>query len=392
MTRAAGPHALIDLQALAENYRVLCARARPAVVGAAVKANAYGLGLVPVARTLFAGGCRTFFVAYLGEALALRAALPHATIAVLHGLEPGEFAEARARRIIPVINRLETLGAWRSRARQSGAALPAFVHLDTGMNRLGLSPEEQDRLAADPGLLDGLAIRGWISHLACSDEAHHPKTPEQLSAFRAILKRLPPAPASLATSSGIFRGPEYLLDLVRPGAALYGINPTPDRPNPMRAVVTLCAPILQVRPVDTAMTVGYGATHVLPGRGRVATVALGYADGYPRSLGGRGQAVIGDHRVPVIGRISMDLVTLDVTAVPDEVAHPGAMVEFIGPHAPVDEVATAAGTIGYEILTALGPRVARVYTPAPAGDLTSESTSNGVRAARRVGPRTRRRP
>ncbi len=365
MSSASAPAALIDLGAVAENYRRLCERARPVAVAAAVKANAYGLGLEPVARALLDSGCRTFFAAHFGEALALRAALPDATVAVLHGLAADEHDEALARHIVPVINQLEALEAWRTCARRHGRALPAFVHLDTGMNRLGLSPLEQAALTADPSRLDGIAVTAWMSHLACADDARHPKTSEQRHAFDAILKDLPRAPASLANSSGIFRGKEYFYDLVRPGAALYGINPTPDHPNPMRGVITLRAPILQVRPVDSPMTVGYGATHAVPQQGRVATIALGYADGYHRGLGGKARGKIGDWFVPVVGHVSMDLVTLDVSAVPESVAHPGAMVELIGPALPVDEVAALAGTIGYEILTSLGSRIRRVYTPAP---------------------------
>jgi alanine racemase len=361
MAHASVPVASIDLNAVIANYRTLCERARPATVAAAVKANAYGLGLEPVARALCQAGCRTFFTAHFGEALALRAVLPSATIGVLHGLAAPEFAEAIARDIMPVINHLEALRAWQDRARQRGGRLPAFVHLDTGMTRLGLTPQEQAALAAEPAALEGIDVKAWMSHLACADEPDHPKTSAQLAAFLAILAALPRAPASLANSSGIFRGPEYLFDLVRPGAALYGINPTPGRPNPMGAVVTLRAPILQIRRVDAAMTVGYGATHAIARGGRVATVALGYADGWRRALGNRGHAAIGTHRAPLIGRVSMDLVTVDVSSVPEDVARPGAMAEFIGPHRTVDEVAADAGTIGYEILTGLGPRVERVY-------------------------------
>ena len=347
MTCPAGPVALVDLAALAANYRLLCERARPAKVGAAVKANAYGLGLEPVARSLFQQGCRVFFVAHFDEALALRNAVPRATLAVLHGLRPDEFAEAIDRHIVPVVNDLGTLEAWQRCAWRRGAALPAFVHLDTGMNRLGLPREEQAILVADRGRLEGIDVRAWMSHLACADEADHPKTPEQLATFQAILDRLPRAPATLANSAGIFRGREYHFDLVRPGAALYGINPTPDRPNPMRGAVTVSAPIVQVRQVEGAGTVGYGATHLIARNGRVATVALGYADGYRRELGNRGQGTIAGHRAPLVGRISMDLVTLDVSEVPEAIAQPGAMVEFIGPDNPVDRVAAEAGTIAY---------------------------------------------
>ncbi len=355
---------MIDLGAVAENYRILCERARPAAVAAAVKANAYGLGLEPVSRALFDSGCRTFFVAHFGEALALRAAVPDAAIAVLHGLETDEHNEAVACRIVPVVNHLEALRAWQVSARRHDRELPAFVHLDTGMTRLGLSRLEQETLAAEPSRLEGIAVMAWMSHLACADNTLHPKTSAQRDAFEIALKELPKASASLANSSGIFMGGDYLYDLVRPGAALYGINPTPDRPNPMRGVVTLRAPILQVRPVDPQMTVGYGATHTVPRRGRIATVALGYADGYHRSLGGKAQGQIGDWLVPVVGRVSMDLVTLDISAVPESVAHPGATVDFIGDAVPVDEVAALAGTIGYEILTGLGSRIQRIYSPA----------------------------
>ncbi len=365
MPSPAAPVALIDLGALADNYRILCERASPAKVGAAVKANAYGLGLAPVAIILFESGCRTFFTAHFEEALMLRSVLPQATIAALHGLTPPEFADAIAARIVPVINHLEALEAWQRCARQRSEALPAFVHLDTGMNRLGLPLKEAELLATEPGRLDGIAVRAWLSHLACAGDAEHPKTVEQLHAFQAILRKLPAAPVSLANSAGIFRGGDYLFDLVRPGAALYGINPTPPLPNPMHAVVSLRAPILQVRDVDALMTVGYGATHVVPKQGRVATVALGYGDGFLRRFGNKAQGKIGDSLVPVIGRVSMDLVTLDVSALPEGAVYPGVMVEFIGPHYTLDQLAADAGTIGYEILTGLGPRIERVYRPAP---------------------------
>ena len=355
------PVAVVDLEALADNYRILCARAGPATVGAAVKANAYGLGLEAVAAALFRTGCRTFFTAHVDEALALRSVLPQATIAVLHGLMPVEFGDAISARVIPVINHLGALEAWQHCARRRGEALPAFVHLDTGMNRLGLTRDETEILIAEPARLQGIAVRAWLSHLACADDVEHPKTPAQLRAFQAILKELPPAAASLANSSGIFRGPDYLFDLVRPGAALYGINPTPSQPNPMRAVVTLRAPILQVRRVDPSMTVGYGATHAMSGKGMVATVAIGYADGFHRSLGNKAVGKIGDRVVPVVGRVSMDLVTLDVSALPESAISPGSMVEFIGPHYTLDQIAADAGTIGYEILTGLGSRIERVY-------------------------------
>jgi len=364
MPQINAPVASVDLRALVANYRILCDRARPAGIVAAVKANAYGLGMAPVAQTLFRHGCRGFFTAYFDEALALRAALPWATVAVLHGLAPSQLDEALARGIVPVINDLGALEAWQACARRRGEQLAAFVHLDTGMNRLGLAPREQEILVAEPTRLDGVAIAAWMSHLACADQADHPKNPQQRAAFAALLARLPKAPASLANSSGIFLGHEYVFDLARPGAALYGINPTPERANPMQDVVTLRAPILQVRSITATMTVGYGATYAAAGPTRVATLAFGYADGWHRVLGNTGHARLGDYLTPLIGRVAMDLVAVDVTAVPEAVAHPGAMVELIGSHRSVDQVAADAGTIGYEILTSLGPRIARVYEQA----------------------------
>jgi alanine racemase len=238
------------------------------------------------------------------------------------------------------------------------------VHLDTGMNRLGLPPDEQEKLVAHPGMLEGIEIKAWMSHFACSEEFDNPMTTAQRDRFKALLARLPKAEASLCNSSGIFWGKDYVFDLARPGVALYGVNPTPKQPNPMRAVIELKAPILQIRGVDTNMTVGYGATHRIARRGRIATLALGYADGYLRALSGRGQVKIGSFLAPVVGRISMDLTTVDVSDVPEAAAHAGALATVIGAHRPVDVVAQEAGTTGYEILATLGSRLERHHLPA----------------------------
>jgi alanine racemase len=230
------------------------------------------------------------------------------------------------------------------------------------MSRLGLSAAEAAALADDAGGLAGIDIRLVISHLACADEPGHPLNRRQLEAFRALRARFRAGrAASFANSSGIFLGADYHFDLVRPGAALYGIAPVAGAPNPMAGVVALHGKILQIRDVDTNQTVGYGATHRLTGPGRLATVAVGYADGYLRSLSNRGWAFVGDVRVPIVGRVSMDLITLDVTGVAAADVREGASVELIGPHLPVDVVAEAAGTIGYEILTGLGRRYHRDY-------------------------------
>jgi len=364
MTDSSAAVLTIDLDAVAANYRKLAQKAAPAEAAAAIKADGYGLGLEHVVRTLTNEGCRTFFVATIDEGIELRALLPQATICVLNGVISGVPGDFLAHRLVPALNDLGQIETWRDLCRDARQA-SAVLHLDTGMARLGLPPQELDILAGDPARLDGVPLALIMSHLACADEPDHPLNRQQRDAFVAALPRLPAAPASLAASSGIFLGPEYCFDMVRPGVCLYGANPRPGYPNPMVPVVRLQAKILQIRDVDTPQTVGYGATHRFAGPARVATVAAGYADGYLRSLSGRGTARFRGLSVPVVGRVSMDLITLDVTQAPE--AKPGDMVDLIGPHHDVDALAAEAGTIGYEILTALGRRFKRRYIGGGAG-------------------------
>lgn len=353
----------IDLGAIAANYRAMRERVAPrADCAAVVKADAYGLGAVRVAPALARAGCRIFFVAQLGEAVALRSAVADADIYVLNGLLHGEEKEYRRLRLIPVLNDLGQIALWQ-KARNGDQKLPAAIHFDTGMSRLGLSPHEADTLAAEPQRLDGIDLRYVISHLACADETNHPLNREQLRRFAAIRARFPHSKGSFANSSGVCLGSDYHFDLVRPGCALYGINPTPEWPNPMRTVVRLDVPILQIREIDRPASVGYGATHHVTGKTRVATVAVGYADGWLRAFSNRGTAIAAGVRVPFIGRVSMDLVTLDVTSVP--ALHVGDMVALMDEQLDVDTVATTAGTIGYEILTGLGARYHRHYVGDP---------------------------
>ncbi len=360
------PHATtfleIDLDALASNYRLLAARAASARCAAVVKADGYGLGVGPVARTLSEAGCETFFVAHLDEAVTLRAKLADVPAApeiyVLNGLMAGDEPVFREHLLMPVLNDLGQIERWAADCRERGPH-PAAIHLDTGMSRLGLPLDEQEILLDDLDRLRGFPLHCVASHLACADTPDHSLNRQQQQDFAAIVKRLPKATASLAASSGIFLGPDWHFDMVRPGAALYGVAPTEGQPNPMRPVVRLLGKIIQIRHVDAPRTVGYGATHQFSGPALVATVAAGYADGYLRSLSGRGTAYVGDVAVPLIGRVSMDLVTFDISAVPT--AKPGDPVELIGPHVGVDAVGAAAGTIGYEILTSLGNRYRRHY-------------------------------
>ena len=350
----------IDLDSVAANYRLLRGRASGADCAAVVKADAYGLGVRQVAPALARAGCTRFFVADMTEGLALRRLLPNAEVYVFNGVPAGAADSLADERLIPVLNSLEQVDGWSDVARRRGG-LPAVLHVDTGMNRLGLPAYEVEALALEPQRLAGIELRYLMSHLACADEPEHLLNGEQLSAFIAARTRLPEAPASFANSPGIFLGAPFHFDLLRPGAALYGLAPRPDACSPMAQVVKLQGRILQVREIDRSATVGYGATQRVARGARLATVGVGYADGYLRSLSNRGTADIGGVPVPVVGRVSMDLITLDVSAVAPETARPGAYVDLIGERNPPDALAAEAGTIGYEILTSLGQRYHRIY-------------------------------
>lgn len=364
-TRRAGAVLTVDLAAIAANWRGLRDAGRadgnPIDCAAVLKADAYGTGAPVVGPRLAAEGCRQFFVAHIDEGIALRRVLPELPIYVLNGLLPGTDGDFVEHGLTPVMNHLGQLNAWRAAAQRFNRPLDAVIHLDTGMHRLGFSAEEAQALAHDRGRLRGLRLALLMSHLVVAEEPENPINGEQLARFRHFVRTMPGAPASLANSSGIFLGPDYHFDLLRPGAALYGINPLPGRPNPMLPTVTLHARILQVRRIDALQTVGYGAAWRSARPTRVATIALGYADGYFRTLINRTHVHLAGHKVPVIGRISMDLVTIDVTDVPEAASQPGAQVEILGPHLSTDDLAEHARTNAYEIMTALGRRYARVY-------------------------------
>jgi alanine racemase len=353
-----GPTLTIDLAAIAANWQALTRQLLTVECAAVVKANGYGLGLKPVVATLAEAGCKTFFVADLAEARIVRARAKDATIYILHGftLQTAEtFIELAAR---PVINSMTELAEWdafvAARAWHGGAAL----HVDTGMNRLGVSPEEAAALAPRVQTQNhGIAL--LLSHFACADLPDHPLNAKQLQLFRQLRALYSGIPASLANSSGIFLGDATYFDLARPGAALYGINPTPGRPNPMQSVVELTGRILQIRTVAREQTIGYGATWTARRNSRIAVVALGYANGLLRAGSASdersgGAAIVASKRCPIVGRISMDLLMLDITDLPDGAVRRGDVATLIGGELSIDDVAGAAGTIGYEILTRLG--------------------------------------
>ena len=355
----------VDLDAVEANWRALARQLVTVECAAVVKANAYGLGLEAVTAKLAKAGCKTFFVADLAEARRVRPRAREAAIYVLNGYSPEAgraFAELNAQ---PVINSTAELAEWDAYVAahnwQGGAAL----HVDTGMNRLGISAEEAAALALRVQH-ENHGITLLMSHLACAETADHPLNADQIRLFRELRMLYHGVPASLANSSGIFLGDSAHFDMARPGAALYGINPTPGRANPMRGVVELTGRILQVRKVQQGETVGYGAAWTARRASSIAVVALGYADGLLRAGSatdrkGGGAAVIAGTRCPIAGNISMDLACVDITDLADGTVHRGDVATFIGESIPVDEVAASAGTIGYEILTRLGPRCHFVY-------------------------------
>jgi len=354
------PELTIDLEAVCANWRLL-ADLHGAPTASVVKADGYGLGAREVAQALLAAGVRHFFVAQLSEAVALRPLLPGVFIGVLNGFSVAEADAYTVFALTPALGNLGEIADYQAFARRVGRKLPALLHVDTGMNRLGLGEGELSRVVADGSLLAGIDWRYAMTHLVSAEVPEDPVNAAQLARFGAACAALPAMGRSLANSSGIFLGAAFRSDLARPGAALYGVNPTPGRPNPMRPTVRLTAPVLQVREIAAGESVGYLATWVAPRPTRVATVALGYADGYHRAASGRAQAAFEGARVKLIGRVSMDLLTFDVTDHPGVV--PGARLELIGPAVPPDEVAVWAGTNGYEVLTSLGHRANRVFGP-----------------------------
>ncbi|MDH0116230.1 alanine racemase [Agrobacterium pusense] len=358
----ASGHLTIDLGALRDNYLALAAMAPASQTAAVVKADAYGLGADMVSQTLFDAGCRHFFVAHIDEALALRLRLPaQARIFVLNGLQPGNEASCAAMAITPVLNSLEQIAQWAAHAKTLGRKLAAAVQIDTGMCRLGLSPEEQETLTSQPQLLDGIDIAFIMSHLACADEPGHACNTAQLSAMRQATIAFPDVPVCFSNSGGIFLGREYHNHLLRPGIALYGGAPSADRPNPMKPVVRLDLAVIQTRTVPAGSLVGYGGSFEASGSTRLATIAAGYADGLPRSLSNRGAAWYDGVRLPIAGRVSMDSIILDISALPEGTLTQGSFVQMIGPEQTLEDIADDAGTIAYEILTGLGRRYRRTY-------------------------------
>ncbi len=363
----AGAVLTIDLVALKDNWRRLNTLAGKAECGAAVKGNAYGLGIEAVAKALWEAGCRSFFVARPKEGEELRGLLPQATIYILDGLFAGQAEFYAKLNLCPALITIEEAREWAAFGRVYGRKLPCAIHVDTGINRLGFSMPEFDSLLSDGFTMGGLNVTLLMSHLACADDPSHPLNQRQRAAFAAVRARLPGVAASLANSSGVFLGDGFTHDLVRPGIALYGGNPTQNAANPMLPVAILEGAVMQLREVSAGDTVGYGATWTATRPTRIAILGAGYKDGVPRALSSRqpqgpAQVFISGRRCPVIGRISMDMMAIDITDLPAGSVGRGTRAEILGRHIGIDEAASWAGTISYELLTRLGSRYARLYT------------------------------
>ncbi|MEA1938712.1 MAG: alanine racemase [Pseudomonadota bacterium] len=348
-----GPFLEIDPKRVVVNYRRIRAHAGQAECSAVVKADSYGLGVEILAPLLSAEGCRTFFVTDTNEAATLRTVLPDPKT-IIYALDGpcSDPATLMALNVIPVLNHPGQLESWRKLAAKTDKSLPAALHVDTGMNRLGFEMKDAEQILTATDGLAGITPRLIMSHLACADEPDHPMNAAQLARFAPIRSLLPDVPASLANSAGILLGGDYLHELVRPGAALYGINPLAKGPTPVIRTAKLLAPVLQLREVDRGWTVGYGASCSCLNKRRVATISIGYANGFLRSLSNRGHVHAHGVDLPVLGRVSMDLLTVDATDCPALAV--GDAVEIIGDNRTVDQVAREAGTIGYEVLTSLG--------------------------------------
>jgi alanine racemase len=361
----AGGVLTIDLAAIAANWKRLYGMTVPVECAAVVKADAYGCGIERVVPALKKVGCRTFFVADIPEGRRVRAVAPEAVIYVLNGLMPSTapaFADANLR---PVINSTTELAEWDTFVASSNWRGGAALHIDTGMNRLGLTPEESVAIAPRVQA-EGHGFKLLMSHFACAETLDHPMNDRQIRLFREIRILFRGVPSSLANSAGIFLGGTAHCDLVRPGIALFGGNPIPGQKNAMRPVVELKGRITQVRQIKKGDTVGYGASWTAARPTRLAIVAIGYGDGYFRAAAAAkakapANVIIGGKRCPLIGRISMDLIAVDATDLPNGVARRGEFATMIGGDIGVDELGAACGTIGYEVLTGLGKRYHRNY-------------------------------
>ncbi|WP_156851421.1 alanine racemase [Bartonella refiksaydamii] len=353
--------ATIDVRAIVANYIALTQRVTPIECSAVVKADAYGLGADQIAPALYQAGCRSFFVAQIEEALQLKNILPeNVTLALLNELPQNTEELIAQAGIIPVLNSWDTLESWQTLCQKKDKKFPAIVQIDTSMNRLGLDKKELQKLIKQPTIFEKAEIKYILSHLANGDNATHSFNYTQLAAFKTVLAQLPTCKASFANSGGIFLGPDFYFDLVRPGIALYGVDPHGKYPTPLKPVLKLEAQVLQSRFIDAGVPIGYGGSFITRRPSTLATISIGYADGWPRILSNKGAVYFNGHKLPIVGRISMDSTIVDATEL-DKKPQRGDWVELIGLHQTLEKVSTDANTIPNEILTSLGKRYKRIY-------------------------------
>lgn len=353
----AGPSVTVDLDQLAANHAAVRAQFRGQKLGAVVKTDAYGLGLGPVAARLWQEGCSDFWVGDHAEGVRLRRMLPAARIFVLDGLtglSPASFAAAR---LVPVLASLDEV----RRCRADPAAPPVAIHLDCGLTRLGLLDAEVVALTAEPGGLAGLRIEALVTQLSHYFAPAHPANQRQNARFLALAGYFGRVPLSLSSSAGVFMPPQFHHDLARVGSALYGVQTTPGLPQPVRPIFRFTAPVLRVVEVEAGTPIGYGGGFVASRRARIATIGAGYGNGLPTTLASRGMVAIGGHAAPIAGRLSMNLITVDVTDLPSGLVRPGVEAELAGPVIPIEELATRAGAVPNEILVRAGRTMPRRY-------------------------------
>lgn len=350
----------VNLEAILHNYRLLASQAPNSACGAVVKANAYGLGVQKVAPSLFSAGCRDFFVATLAEGIELSGILsPDVNIYVFHGIKKGEESYFYDNGLTPVINDIYQLDAWIKCAQDVAHKLPAILHFDSGMNRLGINYELAEKIANYDNL-KMLDVKYIMSHLVNAENPEDSINKVQLQRLWEVKKHFPHCKISLANSKGIEVGENFHFDLLRPGCGLYGVKGESNIA--LKNVINLKTKILQIREVSEDGFVGYGATTKVNKGERLAVVPIGYADGYLRSLSNNSYAVFSGHKLPLLGRVSMDLTIFDISNIPAGQIKQGDYLEILGDNYTVDEAAKNSGTIGYEILTSLGNRYNRVYT------------------------------
>ncbi|MCZ2329011.1 alanine racemase [Bartonella sp. F02] len=354
--------ATIDIGAIVANYITLARHVAPVECSAVVKANAYGMGAQKIAPALYKAGCRVFFVAKINEALQLKTLLPSkATLALLNDIPPSAEEFLAQAGIIPVLNSWDSIKSWQELCQKKNKKFPAIIHIDTNMSRLGLDQKELQQLIKHPTIFKVADIKYIMSHLANSDNAAHSSNYIQLAAMKTALAQLPACKASFSNSGGIFLNPDFHFDLVRPGIALYGVDPHKKYPTPIKPVLKLEAQVIQTRHVDAGTPVGYGESFITNRPSILSTIDIGYADGWLRALSNKGSVYFQGHKMPIVGHISMDSMTVDATDLKDKKPQKGDWIELIGAHQTLEKVATDANTIPYEILTSLGSRYQRTY-------------------------------